>query len=158
MARETREPGLPPVGALLARPAVLVRHEVIASLREAGFDDILPAHLQVFQFPGPDGQSPKMLALRAQASKQAMNHVLHQLESGGYLVRESHAETDTGDHRYRVVRLTEQGRVAEGVIREAMARLDRQWQQVIGEETFIGLARALDRLQHALDRQVTTGR
>ena len=62
---------LPPVGALLRRPAVLVRHEVMAELHAAGFDDVLPAHLGVFQHPGPDGQRPGMLALRTSASKQA---------------------------------------------------------------------------------------
>jgi hypothetical protein len=55
---------LPPVGALLRRPAVLVRHEVMDSLHAAGFDDVLPAHLGVFQYPGPDGQRPGVLALR----------------------------------------------------------------------------------------------
>lgn len=75
---------LPPVGALL-RSAVLVRHEVMANLHTAGFEDLLPGHLAVFAYPGPDGQRPGVLAARTDASKQAMNHLLHQLEVGGYL-------------------------------------------------------------------------
>ena len=50
--------------ALLRRPAVIVRHEVMAALHAAGFDDVLPAHLGVFQHPGPDGQRPGVLAMR----------------------------------------------------------------------------------------------
>ena len=64
MTHETPDAALPPVGALLRRPAVIIRHEVMASLREAGFDDVLPAHLGVFQYPGPDGQRPGVLAMR----------------------------------------------------------------------------------------------
>ena len=39
MTIEMDDVALPPVGALLRRPAVLVRHEVMASLHKAGFDD-----------------------------------------------------------------------------------------------------------------------
>ena len=128
MTIEIDDVALPPVGALLRRPAVLVRHEVMASLHQAGFDDVLPAHLGVFQHPGPDGQRPGVLALRTSASKQAMNHLLHQLESGGYLVREAHPD----DRRTRVVRLTERGWAAVGVIRQTMVRLEHEWARALG--------------------------
>jgi DNA-binding MarR family transcriptional regulator len=147
MMLESSESTLPPVGALLRRPAVLVRHEVMTSLHDAGFDDVLPAHLGVFQYPGPDGQRPGVLALRTHASKQAMNHLLHQLEAGGYLTRESHPD----DRRTRVVRLTERGWAAMSVIRATMARLEREWQQALGEDVYDGLARALEQLQEVLE-------
>ena len=152
MTDESIDHAPPPVGALLRRPAVLVRHEVMASLREAGFHDILPAHLGVFQHPGPDGQRPGVLALRTQASKQAMNHLLHQLESGGYLVRESHPD----DRRTRVVRLTERGWAASDVISQTMARLESEWSTALGEETYVGLSHALELLQDILDKQLPT--
>ncbi len=150
MSLELSEKTLPPVGALLRRPAVVVRHQVMASLHEAGFDDVLPAHLGVFQHPGPDGQRPGVLASRTSASKQAMNHLLHQLESGGYLTRESHPH----DRRNRVVRLTERGWAAVGVMRATMARLEREWSQALGEDVYAGLAHALDRLEDFLEVQV----
>ena len=37
--------GTPPMTLLLRRPAQVVRQRVLTGLREAGFDDILPAHL-----------------------------------------------------------------------------------------------------------------
>jgi DNA-binding MarR family transcriptional regulator len=141
------------VGALLRRPAVIVRHEAMASLREAGFNDILPAHLGVFQHPGPDGQRPGVLAQRTQASKQAMNHLLHQLEAGGYIKRESHPD----DRRTRVVRLTERGRWAAEVIDQTMERLEKEWLAAIGDDTYIGLAVALERLSDHFDEQLRTG-
>jgi DNA-binding MarR family transcriptional regulator len=141
------------VGALLRRPAVIVRHEVMADLRDAGFDDVLPAHLGVFQHPGPDGQRPGVLAQRTQASKQAMNHLLHQLETGGYIVRESHPD----DRRTRVVRLTERGWQAADVINQTMERLETEWLSVLGEETYAGLARALEKLSEHFDQQLRNG-
>ena len=154
MAIEHGETALPPVGALLRRPAVLVRHEVMASLHDAGFDDVLPAHLCVFQHPGPDGMRPGILAARTSASKQAMNHLLHQLEEGGYITRESHPD----DRRTRVVRLTDRGWAAIGVIRETMTRLERHWAEALGPELYAGLAHALLRLEQVLDDEVAANR
>ncbi len=152
MMLDATETALPPVGALLRRPAVLVRHEVMTGLHQAGFDDVLPAHLGVFQHPGPDGQRPGVLAMRTRASKQAMNHLLHQLESCGYIVREAHPD----DRRTRVVRLTDRGWAAQAVIQQTLTRLEREWRQALGEDVYDGLARALARLQDVLEDQLMT--
>ena len=149
MRLESVDAALPPVGALLRRPAVLVRHEVMAGLREAGFHDILPAHLGVFQHPGPDGQRPGVLASRTQASKQAMNHLLHQLEAGGYLTREAHPD----DRRTRVVRLTARGWAAVRVIKEIGDRIELEWRRALGDDVYGDLSHALMRLQDVLDKQ-----
>jgi DNA-binding MarR family transcriptional regulator len=142
---------LPTVAALLRRPSVLVRHEVMASLHAAGFSDVLPAHLGVFQHPGPDGQRPGVLAVRTKASKQAMNHLLHQLEAGGYITRESHPD----DRRTRVVRLTPRGWEAAAVIGKTHERLGHTWSQALGESVYDDLARALVKLEGLLDEQVS---
>jgi len=147
MTLESVDTALPSAGALLRRPAVLVRHEVMAGLREAGFDDILPAHLGVFQHPGPDGQRPGVLAARTHASKQAMNHLLHQLEAGGYIIREAHPD----DRRTRVVRLTPRGWAAVRVIKEIGDRLELEWRRALGDDVYGDLANALLRLQEVLD-------
>lgn len=150
MAIDFDDAALPPVGALLRRPAVIVRHEVMTSLHAAGFDDVLPAHLGVFQYPGPEGQRPGVLALRTAASKQAMNHLLHQLEVGGYIIREPHPD----DRRTRVVRLTERGWAAVGVIAQTMARLEREWVAALGPDVYAALSDALVRLEDVLNRQI----
>jgi DNA-binding MarR family transcriptional regulator len=137
----------PPVAALLRRPAVLIRHEIMNGLHAAGFDDILPAHLGVFQYPGPDGLRPGVLAARTRASKQAMNHLLHQLERDGYLRREPHPR----DRRTRVVRLTERGWAAAGVIRETALRVEAAWAEALGQDTYVQLRVALARLETILD-------
>src|SRR3954468_7384999 len=152
MRFQSAAPALPSVGALLRRPSVVVRHEVMTSLHEAGFSDVLPAHLGVFQHPGPDGQRPGVLAARTQASKQAMNHLLHQLEAGGYLTRESHPD----DRRTRVVRLTERGWAAVGVIEEAVSRLEGEWYRALGDDVYQSLSEALAQLDEVLDQQLAS--
>lgn len=137
----------PPATELIRRPALLVRLEVIAALHAAGFDDILPAHLGVFQYPGPEGQRPGVLAARTRASKQAMNHLLHQLESGGYLVREPHSR----DRRTRVVRLTDRGWAAAKVIAVRTREVEAAWAEALGDEAHRALRDALLRLESVLD-------
>jgi DNA-binding MarR family transcriptional regulator len=154
MPTYTNDQALPPVGSLLRRPEVIVRHSVMDSLHAAGFSDVLPAHLSVFQYPGPDGQRPGVLAVRSNASKQAMNHLLHQLEHGGYLTRESHPD----DRRTRVVRLTERGWAALEVITTTTRRLERDWAEALGEEPYRNLAGGLARLQEILEPQPSVRR
>ena len=137
----------PPVAVMLRRPAVLIRHEIIDGLHSAGFTDVLPAHLGVFQHPGPDGQRPGVLAARTRASKQAMNHLLHQLEVGGYIRRESHPR----DRRTRVVRLTDRGWDAVEVIRETALRVERAWAAALGQDTYQQLRIGLAQLERVLD-------
>jgi len=154
MNGDVNHAALPPVGALLRRPAVMVRHEVMDGLHAAGFGDILPAHLGVFQYPGPDGVRPGVLAMRTQSSKQAMNHLLHQLESGGYITREAHPD----DRRTRVVRLTKRGWAAAAVIEQIVERLETEWRQALGDDVYDGLAIALTKLETVLDQKVLAGR
>lgn len=140
---------MPAAAALLRRPSMLVRHEVMTGLADAGYTDILPAHLGVFQHPGPDGQRPGVLAARTYASKQAMNHLLHQLEEGGYLVR----ETATGDRRTRIVRLTDRGWDAAAVIDQTTREVEKAWAEALGEAAYADLRGALSLLEDVLDHQ-----
>ena len=83
--------------------------------------------------------------------KQAMNHLLHQLEPGGYLRRESHPD----DRRTRVVRLTDRGWAAARVIAQAMDRLDERWCRALGRESYAALAQGLVQLQELFESQLT---
>jgi DNA-binding MarR family transcriptional regulator len=135
------------VAALLRRPSVWVRHQVMGELRRAGYADVLPAHLGVFQHPGPDGMRPGVLAARTRSSKQAMNHLLHQLETAGYLRRESHPR----DRRTRVVRLTERGREVERVITDTCRGIEAAWVAALGDSVCEEMRSALLGLEKLLD-------
>lgn len=142
--------GTPPMTLLLRRPAQVVRQHLLEGLHHAGFHDVLPAHLGVFQHPGPDGVRPGILAARNQASKQAMNHLLHQLEEGGYLVRRPHST----DRRTRVVKLTDRGWSALEVIRRVAVELEQGWADALGEDLYRSVRHGLACLDRILDESL----
>src|SRR5437588_5971834 len=110
------ESSVPPplIGALLRVPFETVRDRMLAGLHERGFTDLTAAHLDVFQYPGPENQRPLQLAAQTGMSKQALNYLLGQLERLGYLSR----VPDNGDQRSKRIRLTRRGRIAAKAIRE----------------------------------------
>lgn len=120
--------GPPLIGALLRLPWETVRRRMIERLHERGFDDLEAPHLNLFLFPGPQGAKPSELAARMRASKQSINHLLGQLERLGYLERRD----DPDDLRSRRIHLTTRGRSAALTMREAVAEVEREWEQRLG--------------------------
>lgn len=88
-----------------------------------------------------------MLAARAALSKQAMNHLLTQLEKGGYLTREA----DPADRRTRVVRLTERGLDAWSTYSDLVEEMDKAWAAALGDPDYEHLREGLARLEDVLD-------
>src|SRR5436190_17829997 len=86
-APDTQPFGPPLIGALLRMPWEVVQRRMLERLHERGFDDLDAAHLQVFQYPGPQDTRPSELAARLRMSKQALNYLLGQLERLDYLER-----------------------------------------------------------------------
>jgi DNA-binding MarR family transcriptional regulator len=98
--------------------------------------------MAVFQYPGPDGARPGVLAERAGISKQAMNQVLRSLEAAGYLER-----SDAPDHgRARIVRLTKRGAMAYSKIHDILRDVERQWAAELGARAFKNLKTLLTRV------------
>lgn len=124
--------GPPLIGALLRMPWEQVRRRIVAHLHASGFDDIEPPHLNVLQFPSPDGVRPSELAARLRVSKQAVNYLLGELERRGYVRREAHP----GDPRAKLIRLTERGHRAEQTIQAAVREVEREWAERIGKRRF----------------------
>jgi DNA-binding MarR family transcriptional regulator len=109
-------------------PFEVVRERMLAGLHERGFNDLVAAHLDVFQYPGPENQRPLDLAKQARMSKQAMNYLLGQLERLGYLTRGQ----DPKDQRFRRVHLTERGQAAGQAIREIVREVEADWERQLG--------------------------
>lgn len=101
------------------------------ALASAGFADIQPAHFKVFRFPPPENERPIDLAQRAGMSKQAMNYLLVQLETLGY-VRRGTAEGVSG----RLVSLTENGWKVAEIQRATVRAIEREWERQIGAQRF----------------------
>ena len=134
-------PPLPPeseqmlIGALLRVPAQAIHRRLIGDLNAAGFDDLALPHMAVFQYPGPDGVRPSLLAARAGMSKQAMNKLLGSLEGLGYLRRVD----DPAEGRARVVRFTARGRAAYAKILRILRSVEREWSAELGPRRFAEL-------------------
>src|SRR6266581_2184805 len=134
------EPFAPPlIGALLRIPWEAVQRHMLARLHEHGFDDLDAAHLNVFQYPGPQGARPTELATRLRISKQALNYLLGELERLDYLER----RPDPDDLRSKRVALTPRGTSAIGVIREAVGEMEATWAQQLGPKRFAQLRKLL---------------
>ena len=131
--------GPPLIGALLRVPWEAVQRHMLERLHEHGFDDLDAAHLNVFQYPGPQGARPSELAARLRVSKQALNYMLGELEILGYLER----RPDPDDLRSKRVALTTRGISAIGVIREAVEEIESTWGQQLGAKRFAQLRNLL---------------
>jgi DNA-binding MarR family transcriptional regulator len=141
----------PTIGALLRYAWQAVRTQLLEGLQAAGFRDLTAAHLDVFQYPGPDGARPSDLAARARMSKQSMNQLLRALEELGYLERHSASE---GDGRARVVRLTTRGRRATVAIRAVLRDIERDWTARMGATRFAQLKQNLEEVGRAEEGSV----
>jgi DNA-binding MarR family transcriptional regulator len=143
---------LPLLATLIRRLHLAIRHKVHADLRRAGFDDLTPAHIYVFQTPGPDGARPTELAARTNMTKQAMNHLLTFLEDRGYVERVS----APGDGRGKVVRLTPRGRKVARIVQASARELEGEWLRRLGRSRIESLRTAL-RDVDALAAELGTG-
>jgi DNA-binding MarR family transcriptional regulator len=124
--------GPPMIGALLRRPWEAVQRRMLERLHEEGFPDLDFAHLNVFQYPGPQGARPSELAARLGMTKQALNYLLGELERLEYIER----QPDPDDLRSKRVVLTGRGVSAISVIREAVVEIESDWARQLGSERF----------------------
>jgi DNA-binding MarR family transcriptional regulator len=134
--------GPPLIGALLRMPWEAVQEHMLARLHEEGFTDFDPSYLTVFRFPSPHGERPSELATRRRVSKQALNHLLGQLEQRGYLERVA----DPDDGRSKRISLTPRGDKAVAVVREAVTEVEDRWAEQLGRQRFNQLRILLEEL------------
>jgi DNA-binding MarR family transcriptional regulator len=135
--------GPPLIGALLRIPSETVRNRMLTGLHEAGFSDLVPAHLNLLQYPGPENRRPSDLAAETQMTKQAINYLLGQMEQLGYLTRED----DPEDQRSKRIHLTDRGHTAARTIREIVREVETEWEQHLGSKRFAQLRELLTQLQ-----------
>jgi DNA-binding MarR family transcriptional regulator len=132
--------GPPYIGALLRVTYQLTRRRLFEALMEKGLTDLNPALLNVLVYPPPDGVRPTELADRLNMTKQALNYLLGQLESLGYIERR------TGSGSRRLVFLTRRGWQVFETHWEALRRLEDEWSDTLGTRKFRDLMDALRQL------------
>jgi DNA-binding MarR family transcriptional regulator len=133
------------IGALLRLPWEAVQEHILQRLHANGFADFDASYLIVAQYPGPQGERPSDLAARLRISKQALNHLLGQLEQRGYLER----QPDPDDKRSKRIALTPRGTRAAIVIRQAVIEMEDAWKQQLGPKRFAQLRTLLQELNQA---------
>jgi DNA-binding MarR family transcriptional regulator len=132
----------PLLGALLRIPADEMNRRIIEGLHELDFDDLALAHLAVIRWPGPEGQRPRDLAAQTGMSRQALNYLLGQLETLGYLQR--HADHD--DRRSKRIHLTDRGRALVPAVRGIVRKVEQEWARQLGGDDIERLRDLLERL------------
>lgn len=128
----TSDAGPPLIGALVRRPAEAVHRRILREAGEAGFTDLVPAHMAVLRYPGPNGRRPSELAADAGMTKQAMNYLLGQLERLGYLERRS----DPDDLRSKRVYLTKRGEELATLMRVTVAAIEAELEAEMGSRQY----------------------
>ena len=142
LAGAAASPPPPLIGALLRIPLETVHDRMLAGLHQRGYTDLTAAHLDVFQYPGPDNQRPIDLAAQTRMSKQALNYLLGQLEQLGYLTR----DTDERDQRSKRIHGTPRGFAAAKAIREIVREVEAEWEEQLGPRNFSQLRDLLAQL------------
>lgn len=143
-ARAKRIPGIeqaPYIGALLRLAHQVARSRLLQALADRGLDDFKEAYFGLFQYPAIDGMRPTALAKRLGVSKQALNHLLGQLEKLGYLQRRR--ERTNG---HITVHLTERGWLVVESNVAAIRQLEADWQRQLGKRRFAELKATLQEL------------
>ena len=138
-----KDVGQPLLGALLRVPLRVIERRIVEGLNENGHPDIVPAHLGLIRYPGPDGKRPVDLATEANMTKQAMNYLLGELERLGYLER----RPDPDDVRFKRVYMTERGADLAKVVRATVRKVEQEWARDFGAEDLEQLRSLLLRLQ-----------
>jgi DNA-binding MarR family transcriptional regulator len=138
--------GIPYVGAMMRVGWQWVRDEIFDGVVAAGYDDVTPAHVGLFRYPGLNGQRPTALAEQMRITKQSVNDLLGHLEQHGYLIR----EPDLVDRRARVVHLTPKGRRLEKTVTSQSQAAEVRIAEILGPRHFKHLRCALEELAEAI--------
>ncbi|HUG13983.1 MAG TPA: MarR family transcriptional regulator [Thermomicrobiales bacterium] len=117
----------------------VVETQLQDGLAAAGFGDLRPAHLRVFEHLPRHGARLTDIARRAQATKQAIGYLVAELERRGYLER----VPDASDGRASIIRRTDRGRAADEVVFTILAREDQEWRRRLGSKRYDDILAAL---------------
>lgn len=136
------------LGALLRIPFQAIVARIHEGLVVAGYPDLRPAHLVVFQQMRPEGVRLTELAESAQITKQSMGYIVDHLEEQGYVER----VPDPADRRAKIIRLTERGKDVERAAREILRGIEAEWGRHLGKERLRQLRETLTDLVLMLGR------
>jgi DNA-binding MarR family transcriptional regulator len=129
-----------PLPALLTQAKDIAVGSLHQRLADEGFDGIRYAHGAVFRFIDADGSRLTSLAERSGLTKQAIGEVVSELEEHGYVERVA----DPDDRRAKIIRLTDQGRMAQVAAARILTDIEQRWSRSLGRGRMTTLRRALE--------------
>ncbi|MCG3125768.1 MAG: hypothetical protein CHACPFDD_00595 [Phycisphaerae bacterium] len=118
------------------------RDYVLAELAGRGYPDVNMSHAVLLRQIDFQGTSLAELARRAGVSRQAMTKLARQLERLRYV----RVQSDAGDRRIRVVRLTAHGLAMAAACIQAYEALERRFERVVGRGRLTTLRVAIRRI------------
>jgi DNA-binding MarR family transcriptional regulator len=144
-AAQDHRPGL----AVLLRGGFqqIVEH-VHTRLAQAGFEDVRPAHMTIFQHIRPEGSRIGELAERAQLTNQSVGYLVDYLEARGYVKRRQ----DPANRRATLVCLTDRGWEEMRACARILSDLDNELAQRLGSRRLEQLQVLLVDLNAALEK------
>ena len=120
---------------------------ILTALAEAGYADITRAQARLLAGIDVDGSRLVVLADRARIPKQTALALVNGLEAAGYVER----APDPSDGRARLIRLAARGRGVVPVAIAEEARLEAEWQTVLGVRRMRALRKSLWELALSAD-------
>lgn len=141
-ARERRHEPKLPLPALLTQVRDIALEGLHLQLAEQGFEGIRYVHGSVFRYIDAEGSRLTTLAERAGLTKQAIGELVGELEDRGYLAR----VVDETDRRAKIIRLTDQGRMAQAAATRIFADVEQRWSRLLGRDQVTMLRHALEQI------------
>ncbi|WP_406067686.1 MarR family winged helix-turn-helix transcriptional regulator [Micromonospora sp. NBC_01638] len=129
-----------PLPTLLTQARDIALEGLHQQLADEGFEGIRFAHGSIFRYIDAEGARLTTLAERSGLTKQAISELVGELEDRGYLER----VTDKADRRAKIIRLTNQGRAAQGAAARILADVEQQWSRLLGRDQVAMLRRTLE--------------
>ncbi|MFI7611131.1 MarR family winged helix-turn-helix transcriptional regulator [Nonomuraea terrae] len=129
-----------PLPTLLTQAKDIAIERLHQRLADEGFDGIRYVHGSVFRFIDAEGSRLTTLAERSGLTKQAIGELVGELEDHGYVERVA----DAGDRRAKIIRLTDQGRLAQVTAARILTEIERRWSRHLGGDQVTMLRRALE--------------
>lgn len=120
---------------------------IVAALAEAGYSDVTRAQARLMAGLDLEGTRLVVLADRARIPKQTALALVNGLEAAGYVER----ARDPSDGRARLIRLTARGRGVWPVAVAEEARIEADWQALLGARRMRALRSALWELALSVD-------
>jgi len=135
------------IGQLLVHQTRLFREQLYRRARERGWEDVRPAHLQVFGTIKADGSRLTDLAAGANMSQSSMVELIDDLQDKGYVER----RRDPSDGRAKLVCVTDKGWATIRLGRQIILEIELDYGQRLGTDRFEQLCAALQDLLGELD-------